>query len=80
MFVVQLCIIHFFTGKYHETPAPCGRDEGYLVPKCAKAFFRTVSVQEHNTLSFMDITAKGDILAHQTAFSEGYNARIQLIN
>jgi hypothetical protein len=57
-----------------------GGMKGNLVPKCAKAFFRTVSVQEHNTLSLMDITAKGDILAHQTASSEGYNAGIQLNN
>ena len=36
----------------------------------AKAFFRTVSVPHHETLSFMGVDAKGAILEHPTALSD----------
>jgi multimeric flavodoxin WrbA len=40
----------------------------------AKAFFRTVSVPEHETLFFGGIDAKGDILKHPTALKDAYEA------
>lgn len=46
----------------------------------AKAFFRTVSVQKHNTLSFLGIDAKGAILEHPDALTEAYQAGIRLIS
>jgi multimeric flavodoxin WrbA len=45
----------------------------------AKAFFRTISVPEHKTLSFMGVDAKGAILEHPTALKEAYEAGKQLI-
>ena len=45
----------------------------------AKAFFRTVSVSEHKTLSYMGIDAKGIILQHPTALKEAYEAGKALI-
>ena len=41
---------------------------------CAKAFFRSVSVPEHDTLSFLGIDKKGEILNHPTALKEAYEA------
>lgn len=38
----------------------------------AKAFFRTVNISKHNTLSFLGIDAKGAILQHPTALTEAY--------
>jgi len=46
---------------------------------CAKAFFRTVSVQDHAMLSFTDIDAKGEILNHPAALHDAYEAGIQLL-
>jgi len=40
----------------------------------AKAFFRSISVPEHETLSFLGIDAKGAIASHPTAFKQGYEA------
>jgi len=40
----------------------------------ARAFFRTISVPEHTTLSFMGVDAKGAILEHPTALREAYEA------
>lgn len=45
----------------------------------AKAFFRTISVPEHNTLSFTGIDAKGAILEHPTALKDAYKAGKALI-
>src|SRR4030042_2090721 len=45
----------------------------------AKAFFRTVSVPEHKTLSYMGIDSKGAILQHPTALKEAYEAGKALI-
>ena len=44
----------------------------------AKAFFRTVSVQEHKTLSFLGIDAKGAVLAHPTALLDAFEAGKEL--
>ncbi|HYA86629.1 MAG TPA: flavodoxin family protein [Nitrospirota bacterium] len=40
----------------------------------AKAFFRTVSVPEHETLFFGGVDAKGDVGKHPTALKEAYEA------
>lgn len=40
----------------------------------AKAFFRTVSVPEHETLSYLGIDAKGEIAKHPTALTDAYEA------
>lgn len=45
----------------------------------AKAFFRTVSVTKHKTLSFMGIDAKGSILKHPSALKEAYEAGKELV-
>ncbi|NWF98030.1 MAG: flavodoxin family protein [Nitrospirae bacterium] len=46
----------------------------------AKAFFRTISVPEHKTLSYLGIDAKGEIQKHPTALKEVYEAAKELIN
>jgi multimeric flavodoxin WrbA len=45
----------------------------------AKAFFRTVSVPEHQTLSFLGIDAKGAILNHPSALKEAFEAGEKLV-
>lgn len=45
----------------------------------AKAFFRTISVPEHDVLSFKGIDAKGAILEHPTALGEAQEAGKRLI-
>lgn len=45
----------------------------------AKAFFRTISVPEHETVSFLGIDKKGAICEHPTAFNEVYLAGRRLI-
>jgi multimeric flavodoxin WrbA len=45
----------------------------------AKAFFRTISVPKHETLGFLGIDAKGEILNHPTALSEAYQAGKKLV-
>jgi multimeric flavodoxin WrbA len=44
----------------------------------AKAFFRTVSVPAHKTLSYLEIDAKGAILKHPAALQEAYEAGKEL--
>lgn len=46
----------------------------------AKAFFRTVSVQKHETLSFLGIDAKGAILGHPIALRDAYTAGKKLVS
>ncbi len=46
---------------------------------CASAFFRTISVSEHATLSFLGIDKKGEILNHPTALQEAYKAGKKLV-
>ncbi|MCL0051181.1 flavodoxin family protein [Thermodesulfovibrionales bacterium] len=46
----------------------------------AKAFFRTISIPEHKTLSFMEIDARGAILKHPTALNEAHTAGKGLID
>jgi multimeric flavodoxin WrbA len=45
----------------------------------AKAFFRTINVSEHETLSFTGVDAKGAILEHPTALKEAYMAGKKLV-
>jgi multimeric flavodoxin WrbA len=45
----------------------------------AKAFFRTISVPVHESLSFMDVDAKGAILQHPTAIKDAGEAGKRLI-
>ena len=45
----------------------------------ATAFFRTVSVPEHKTLSYLGIDEKGAILNHPTALKEAYDAGKELV-
>lgn len=45
----------------------------------ARAFFRTISVPEHETVSFLGVDAKGDILNHPTAMKDVVEAAKRLI-
>lgn len=45
----------------------------------AKAFFRSISVPEHETLSFLGIDAKGAINCHPMALQQGYEAGGRLV-
>jgi multimeric flavodoxin WrbA len=47
---------------------------------CAKAFFRTVSVPEHDMLYYLNIDAKGDINNHPSALHDAYEAGRKLIS
>lgn len=40
----------------------------------AKAFFRTISVSEHTTISISGVDNKGAILSHPTAMTDAYEA------
>jgi len=46
----------------------------------AKAFFRTISVPEHATVSFLGVDAKGEILKHPTAMKDVSDAGKKLIS
>ncbi len=51
------------------------RNEGFHCAEVtARAFFRTVSVPEHVTLSYDGVDEKGAILKHPTALKEAYEA------
>lgn len=45
----------------------------------AKAFFRTISVPHHETLSFLGVDAKGAILGHPTALNAAFEAVKRLL-
>jgi len=45
----------------------------------AKAFFRTISVSEHNVLGFLGVDAKGAINDHPTALKEAFEAGKALV-
>ena len=56
------------------------REDGiHCAETTAKAFFRTISVPEHETVSFLGVDAKGDILNHPTAMKDVYEAGKRLI-
>jgi multimeric flavodoxin WrbA len=44
----------------------------------ATAFFRTVSVPQHETLSYLSIDSKGAILDYPTALRDAYEAGVRL--
>ncbi len=46
---------------------------------CATAFFRTVSVPEHSTLSVLGVDKKGAVLDHPTALKDAYEAGRKLV-
>ena len=51
------------------------KDDGkHCAEAVAKGFFRTCSVQEHETLFFGGVDAKGDVQKHPTALQEAYEA------
>jgi multimeric flavodoxin WrbA len=45
----------------------------------AKAFFRTINVPEHKTLSYTGVDAKGEILKHPTALKDSFRAGRELV-
>lgn len=45
----------------------------------ARAFFRTVNVSRHTTLSYLGIQRKGEILRHKTALKGAYEAGRRLV-
>jgi multimeric flavodoxin WrbA len=59
-------------GMKKEVGVNCGSS-------CATAFFRTISVPEHKTLSFLGVDAKGAILKHPTALKDAYEAGKKLV-
>lgn len=59
-------------GMEKEVGVECGE-------ATAKAFFRTVSVQKHETISFLGIDSKGAIREHPTALGDAYRAGQKLI-
>ncbi len=46
----------------------------------ARAFFRTISVPEHQTLGYLGVDAKGDILKQPQALKEAYEAGRKLLD
>lgn len=46
----------------------------------ATAFFRTISVPEHETLSYLGIDAKGAILDRPEALSQAFQAGVRLVS
>lgn len=46
---------------------------------CARAFFRTISVPEHDVIHFLGIDSKGEILKHPEALKEAYAAGKKLV-
>jgi multimeric flavodoxin WrbA len=79
--------------KRSLSPGPFGR-KGLLLlvggmkseigVKCgdatAKAFFRSISVPEHETLSFLGVDSKGAIKDHPSALKQGFEAGLRLIH
>jgi len=48
--------------------------------KTVKAWFRTISVPEHKTISYLQVDAMGDILKHPTALKEAFEAGKDLVS
>jgi multimeric flavodoxin WrbA len=46
---------------------------------CVNAFFKSINVSEHSTLSFLGIDKKGEILKHPTALDDVYKAGKKLV-
>jgi NAD(P)H-dependent FMN reductase len=60
-------------GMKKDTGAKC-------CDETARAFFRSVSVPEHRTLSYLGVDAKGAILDHPTALADAYHAGEDLVS
>jgi multimeric flavodoxin WrbA len=55
------------------------KNEGYQCAEAtARAFFRTINVQEHATIAYDHVDEKGAIRKHPTALKEAYEAGIAL--
>lgn len=55
------------------------KNEGFHCAEVsARAFFRTINVQEHETVSFGSVDAKGAIKEHPTALKEVFEAGLKL--
>ena len=59
-------------GMKNDTGIKCG-------DATATAFFRSISVQRHETVSFLGVDKKGAIMDHPTALQEGYEAGVRLM-
>jgi multimeric flavodoxin WrbA len=59
-------------GMKNEVGVHCGE-------ATAKAFFRTVSVPNHETVSFLGVDSKGAICGHETAYQDVFRAGRRLI-
>ena len=46
----------------------------------ARAFFKTINVDQYTTLSFLGINAKGEILNHPTALRDAFEAGRRLVH
>jgi multimeric flavodoxin WrbA len=58
-----------------------GKNAGFDCSEATvRAFFRTVNVQEHVTLAYDQIDAKGAIAKHATALSDAYEAGRKLVS
>jgi multimeric flavodoxin WrbA len=56
------------------------KNSGYQCAEItARAFFRTVNVEEHVTLSYDAVDEKGAIMRHPSALKEAYEAGIELV-
>lgn len=56
------------------------KNEGFHCAEVtAKAFFRTINVQEHAVLSYDSVDAKGAIRGHPTAMKDAYEAGKELV-
>jgi multimeric flavodoxin WrbA len=53
-------------------------DASLCAEATAKAFFRTVSVSEHETLFYGGVDGRGDIQKHPTALRDAYEAGVRL--
>jgi NAD(P)H-dependent FMN reductase len=60
-------------GMKNEVGVSCGE-------ATAKAFFRTISIPSHETVSFLGIDAKGAIASHETAFNDVFSAGRRLVD
>lgn len=59
-------------GMKNETGVECAK-------ACAKAFFRSISIPQHETVAFLGIDRKGDILKHPSALMDAYLAGKELV-
>lgn len=56
------------------------KDTGIVcASKCGMAFFRTVSIEQHTTLTYTGVDAQGEITSHPSALDEARQAGSDLI-